>query len=159
MSNQREVIVTQLTNNQSSPLPVFVTNSTAGTSGWAAVAISLLASIILLWSSRLQFKSQRLKFINEINSDCFYIVYELKHRVEKDNFPAEHYYRRCWSQLFCEFSAWQDGVINDDTYTRWLRQEKPKYEIILRSDIFLIGKGIYWLNLPLRRSLISSFLI
>ncbi len=129
MSNQREaILLVQSTNNQTSPLPVFVTNPTVNISGWAAVIISFFTAVILLWSARLQFKSQRLKFINEINSDHFYIIYELKHQVEKNDFSARDYYRRYWNQRVREFNAWRDGVISDEMYSRWLRQEKLEHD-------------------------------
>lgn len=149
MTNQDRVILVQAPSPQSSasatPLPVVVTNTPVNITGWAAVVISLFTAFILLRSARLQFsiarlqfESEKLKLIDELTSDYYYILYELKHKVDKDSFSAEDYYRRYWSQLLREFDSWCNGVVDDERYSRWLRQEKLQYD-----DNKLIGNLSY----------------
>jgi hypothetical protein len=136
----------------SQPLSGLAINSSINISG-LALGVSLITAIILLWSSRFQLKSQKLKLIDELTSDYYYILYEFKYKVNNDGFSAEDYWRRYWSQVLREYDAWCNGVVDDKRYARWLRHEKKQHD-----NNILVGNLKYQDAYPIIKSSFSEVL-
>ncbi len=132
-----------ITSEQTSqPITVQIENPTA-TQPTGLNWLTLISTLLLATTAAINFftarssyknrqdskKLQRLTLMSELQKQYYFLLFDLKNKVEKQELKPSDYYRRYWIEREYEFILFRNEFIDEKTYTQWLLSEKSDYQL------------------------------
>ena len=71
---------------------------------------------------------QKLNLISELQKQYYFLLFDLKNKVERNELKPSDYYRRYWIEREHEFVLFRNGFIDPSIYTQWINSEQEDYK-------------------------------